>query len=741
MASQLYNVVLCVLSVLDDICLNLVGDWCNFWQSLIHTCIQVMLLYSIQHWIVYKTGSYMDVVLYHIRRGTSPSSWWSDNVLHYAIYIFHLNKPAFVWPNLLDWMCCYFKLSETLNSETLTWNSISGTRKLISLKYHWSSLHDCAWFTKWRTRPNYTNSIRAISIYKTKQTFINHHWSIITLAKEGKFSMKISWAPISLELLLLPNQFSGTRNSMPNTQVTAPNIIVHDSQSEKLTKLYRIPSELYLHNQTKHYSSISTVAKNSKFSMKFFLSLHQQFITESSSQLPRTANPPHEIEKFLQLVLLLVCYYFPILEMSDSKAPTSAFTLLFLAMASFPAVSSITLLYSRRLRFFSSVFWCRSATAGTTNPPPPPAAAVPPMLPRLLRLLILRWNPLPPPPPLLLPPASPLLKNLSRVVAGASSGGAAVAAARLLLERMTLKAVVVVVVVDLLACRVNGKRTDLALPVMLMLLARRCDGRGGGDGGGAMPDFFSSWQGGLCGFSSLISFAAADDDDDGSWWEICWLISTRFLFGLGGFKLFVLVVVIFFLLLWEEGGVDFSPALSSGDGGGLPVSFDPTDLTSFFFDDDPSMTSSVDSATILLLPCGDDLIGFFPLVTLTSFFFLASPPPAAMVVFSGGSGVDSYATMSFHTTTPASPFFPVSSTAVAAAFFPAFTGLVRSPTRLRDDADRSLAIAVAAASGGGGGVFRGLGWAAAGRRDSRSSKACAPPYLQAWWQDPADGRW
>lgn len=177
---------------------------------------------------------------------------------------------------------------------------------------------------------------------------------------------------------------------MPNTQVTAPNIIVHDSQSEKLTKLYRIPSELYLHNQTKHYSSISTVAKNSKFSMKFFLSLHQQFITESSSQLPRTANPPHEIEKFLQLVLLLVCYYFPILEMSDSKAPTSAFTLLFLAMASFPAVSSITLLYSRRLRFFSSVFWCRSATAGTTNPPPPPAAAVPPMLPRLLRLLILR---------------------------------------------------------------------------------------------------------------------------------------------------------------------------------------------------------------------------------------------------------------------------------------------------------------------------------------------------------------
>uniref|UniRef100_A0A0D3HUU7 Uncharacterized protein n=1 Tax=Oryza barthii TaxID=65489 RepID=A0A0D3HUU7_9ORYZ len=94
--------------------------------------------------------------------------------------------------------------------------------------------------------------------------------------------------------------------------------------------------------------------------------------------------------RMIKLAFYFICYYFPILEMSDSKAPTSAFTLLFLAMASFPAVSSITLLYSRRLRFFSSVFWCRSATAGTTNPPPPPAAAVPPMLPRLLRLLILR---------------------------------------------------------------------------------------------------------------------------------------------------------------------------------------------------------------------------------------------------------------------------------------------------------------------------------------------------------------
>src|SRR6185437_15230184 len=78
--------------------------------------------------------------------------------------------------------------------------------------------------------------------------------------------------------------------------------------------------------------------------------------------------------------------------MTDSKAPTRAFTLLFLAFTSLLAVSSIRLLYSLWLLFFSSVFWCLSATAGTTKPAPAPPD---PPTPRRRRLLILSWMPLP----------------------------------------------------------------------------------------------------------------------------------------------------------------------------------------------------------------------------------------------------------------------------------------------------------------------------------------------------------
>jgi hypothetical protein len=69
--------------------------------------------------------------------------------------------------------------------------------------------------------------------------------------------------------------------------------------------------------------------------------------------------------------------YFAILEMTDSKAPTRALTLLLLALPSLVAVSWMTLLYSLRLLFRSSVFWCRSARAGTTNPARPSPAKAP----------------------------------------------------------------------------------------------------------------------------------------------------------------------------------------------------------------------------------------------------------------------------------------------------------------------------------------------------------------------------